>query len=82
MEAQASAQQLLDNLSNDPWKFDDFARSQSNSPARDRAGDLGLIRRGQMDPALDAAAFKLDTGEFTSAVIDTHRRFQIIKCTE
>ena len=49
--------------------FAEVARRESTDPgSKDRGGDLGTFRRGQMVPAFDAAVFSLPIGEISQPV--------------
>jgi len=49
--------------------FPEVAQRESADPgSRDRGGDLGLFRRGQMVPAFDDAAFSLPVGQLSQPV--------------
>lgn len=48
--------------------FDDVARDAANGPAHAIGGDLGLMKRGQMIPALEEAAFTLKQGEVSAPI--------------
>ena len=50
--------------------FAKVARDLSDGPTAGEGGDLGWVRRAQMQPALDQAAFALQPGQF-SALIHT-----------
>ena len=80
-EALELANQLLSNIMFDSWKFDGLARSQSDSPASLRGGDLGLVRRGQLDRAVENAAFQLGVGQTAGEVVQTPEGFHIIRRT-
>ena len=50
-------------------KFAKLAQEESEDPGSAKAGgDLGFFRKGQMEPALDAAAFSLKIGEISQPV--------------
>jgi len=76
-EARKKADQIVRNLK----KGQDFAalaREQSDGPTRTNGGDLGYIRKGQLDAQLENAVFKLKAGE-TSDIIETSYGFHIFK---
>jgi len=50
-------------------KFEDEAKQYSVDPgSKDKGGELGLFRRGQMVPAFDKAAFSLPIGQISQPV--------------
>jgi peptidyl-prolyl cis-trans isomerase C len=58
--------------------FAQLARANNIDSSRDKGGDLGLIARGAMVDAFDAALFSLKVGEI-SPVIQTPYGFHIVK---
>lgn len=61
----------------------DFAElaKQSDDPTAQAGGDLGFVKRGENDPAVEEAAFKLEVGQ-VSDIITTQRGYVIIKVEE
>ncbi len=79
-EARRKAEQILERLK----KGQDFAaiaREQSDGPTRENGGDLGYIKRGQLDKQLDDAVFSLKPGE-TSEIIETGYGFNLFKAVD
>jgi peptidyl-prolyl cis-trans isomerase C len=79
-EVRRKAEQILRNLK----KGQDFAalaREQSDGPTRANGGDLGYIRKGQLDAQLENAVFKLKPGE-TSDIIETSYGFHIFRMSD
>lgn len=62
-------------------KFEDVARSASNSPEAVNGGDLGFIGKGQMPKELDDAIFRLGLNQ-VSKVIESPYGFHVLKVTE
>ena len=62
-----------------PWA--EVVRAYSDGPLNEDGGDLGWLGRGQLAPALDAAAFDLDVAA-TSAVIESPRGYHVIRRIE
>ena len=63
---------------------DDFAalaRVHSNAPTRDAGGDIGVLHRGELAPALEAVAFALAPGE-VSDPIPTPDGLRILRSVE
>lgn len=58
--------------------FDTIARTESDGPSKEKAGSIGLLRKGVMGEAFDAVAFTLETGE-VSEVTETPFGFHIIR---
>jgi foldase protein PrsA len=63
----------------------DFAalakESSTDAATKDKGGDLGYISAGQGDPAMEAAAFALETGGLSGAV-QTATGYDVIKVTD
>lgn len=63
----------------------DFAalakESSTDTATKDKGGDMGYISAGQADPAMEAAAFALETGGLSSAV-QTSTGYDVIKVTD
>jgi NIMA-interacting peptidyl-prolyl cis-trans isomerase 1 len=49
-------------------KFEDLAAKESDCDSYKRNGDLGLFKRGKMQPPFEAAAFALGIGELSDIV--------------
>ncbi len=58
--------------------FEEIARTESDGPSREKAGSLGVIRRGMMVEQFERAAFTLKQGEI-SDVTETPFGFHIIR---
>ena len=59
-------------------RFEDLARQFSEGPGADNGGLLGTFARGEMEPALEEAAFKLAAKE-VSPVVRTSKGFHILR---
>ena len=59
-------------------RFEDFARTRSDSETAPLEGLIGRLDRGQLDPALEAVLWSMDEGE-VSQVIRSQVGFQIFK---
>jgi len=63
----------------DPARFEALALQHSECPTAMNGGLLGQVRRGQLYPELEPAAFSLDAGGI-SAVSESPVGFHILKC--
>lgn len=61
--------------------FAALARASSTAGSRDAGGDLGVLHRGEMNPAVEAAAFALPEGG-VSEPLPTDGGYRIIRATE
>ena len=59
-------------------KFESLALSESDGPSGDKAGSLGVIRRGMMVKPFEDVAFALKQGEL-SEIVETPFGFHIIR---
>ncbi len=80
-EAEALAQEVLTKAQAEGADFAALAKQYSDGPTGPKGGDLGSFKKGAMDPAFEAAAFKLKVGE-VSGVVETPFGFHIIKRTK
>lgn len=66
------------------WGGGDFvtlAIKYSQGPSPENGGDIGFLKAGEIDPAIEKAALSLNAGE-TSSVISSKMGFHIIKLLE
>jgi len=71
-------QNIAHDLKNsDDETFATRAKEVSQGPSASRGGDLGWFKRGQMVPAFEKAAFRLNAGE-TSGVVKSSFGFHVI----
>jgi hypothetical protein len=80
-EAKALAEQVLAKARAKDADFAALARQYSDGPTAPKGGDLGSFKKGVMDPAFEAAAFKLKVGE-VSDVVETPFGFHVIERTK
>jgi peptidyl-prolyl cis-trans isomerase C len=78
-KAKEKAEELLKQLK-DGADFAELAKSHSNGPMAPRGGDIGFFSKGDMVPAFEDVAFKLETGQI-SDVVETEYGYHIIKAT-
>jgi nitrogen fixation protein NifM len=70
---------LAEKLGRSPRQFAELAQRHSECPTAMRGGRIGLVRRGQLYPEIDAALFRLRPGEL-SAVVETEIGFHVVFC--
>ena len=61
--------------------FKNVAKQYSTCPSKKKGGDLGWFTKGQMVPAFEQAAFKLNVGAMTNEPVKTKFGYHIIKRT-
>jgi peptidyl-prolyl cis-trans isomerase C len=79
-EARRKIEQILQNLK----KGQDFAalaREQSDGPTRTNGGDLGYIKKGQLNKQIETVVFALKPGE-TSDIVEMDYGFNLFKVTD
>lgn len=62
-------------------KFEDVVRDYSDGPTRAKAGDLGIVLKGDLAPEIDRVAFSLPQGA-VSDPIQTRNGWHIVKVRE
>ncbi|MBI3495128.1 peptidylprolyl isomerase [Candidatus Berkelbacteria bacterium] len=76
------AKDILDKLKSG-GKFEDLAKEFSeDTNSREKGGDLGFIRRGQLNDKFENAAFGTKPGELYGDPVKTDQGFEIIKVDE
>ena len=78
-QAAARIQRLAAHLADRPVRFETLAGRHSECPTAMRGGRIGLVRRGQLFPALDAALFRLRPGQL-SDVVESAMGFHLLRC--
>lgn len=77
-EAAQLAEQLRQRLEADPSLFSSLAVEFSDGPTSVMGGHLGTFEQGVMDPAFEAAAFRLPVGGISS-VFETPFGFHVVE---
>ncbi len=79
--ARARAEQILKEIKQNPAKFEDLARQNSQDPgSAAKGGDLGFFPRGVMVKPFEDAVFNMKSGEI-SGLVQSDFGFHIIKLT-
>jgi peptidyl-prolyl cis-trans isomerase C len=79
-KAKEKAEELLKQLK-DGADFAELAKIHSNGPMAQQGGDIGFFSRGEMVPAFEDVAFKLEIGQI-SDIVETEYGYHIIKTTD
>lgn len=80
-EAKALAEELHQQVVEDPAKFADLAKEYSSCPSAEKGGDLGTFTFDKMSKPFSEAAFALDVGQI-SDVVETEFGFHVIERTK
>ncbi|MCP1312746.1 SurA N-terminal domain-containing protein [Halomonas sp. 707D7] len=80
-DAEARAQQALDDLEQGQSFEDTVLRYSDDTASAEQGGDLGVIAPGIMGQAFDDAAFELAEGE-TSGLVEMGDAFHVLQVTE
>lgn len=79
-ELRGKAEKILKNLKDDQ-DFADLAREYSDGPTKNNGGDLGYLRKGQLEKQFESKVLTLKKGEITD-IIETEYGFHIFKVTD
>jgi peptidyl-prolyl cis-trans isomerase C len=74
-------QEISLKLQKKPYKFAELALKHSECPTALQGGVLGLVPRGKLYPELDAALFKIKTGE-VSEIVESEIGFHLVLCKQ
>ena len=78
---EGKAREILKKVRENPEKFEEIAKAESEDPTKDKGGDLGWFYRGDMIPEFSQAAFGLKKDEISEPV-KTVFGYHIIKALD
>lgn len=70
---------IAERLAQKPKSFEELALKHSECPTAMRGGRIGLVRRGQLYPELDAAAFSMSAGQI-GEIVESEMGFHLLWC--
>lgn len=76
---QARAEAILRNVRDQPERFDQLARENSNCPSSELGGSLGQLQRGETVPEFDAALFSDQSVGLWPQLVRTRFGFHILR---
>lgn len=77
----ARAQEIREQVASGRISFEDAARQHSEDGSAQAGGDVGFFGRGQLLPALEEVAFRLEVGEI-SQVVQSPLGFHVLRVSE
>lgn len=77
--AQVRIEAIAARLARNPARFEEQAMKHSECPTALQGGLLGEVPQGQLYPELDAALFRMQTGEI-SAVLESPMGLHLLRC--
>ena len=80
-EANELAREIHRKLVEEDASFEQLAKQYSDCPSRVNGGDLGTIKKGDLNSAFETAAFSLKTNK-VSDIVETDLGYHIILRTE
>ncbi|MGB2809978.1 MAG: peptidylprolyl isomerase [Sedimentisphaerales bacterium] len=80
-EALAKARDLLRQIKEEGADFAELAKVHSQSPSKEKGGDMGFQPRGAWVASFEKVAFELEVGQI-SDVVETPYGYHIIKVTD
>lgn len=78
VETEEEARAIIAQL-DDGADFAELAKEKSTGPSATQGGDLGYFTKGRMVPEFEAAAFKLEKGEYAKEPVKTDFGWHVIK---
>ncbi|MEP4032103.1 peptidylprolyl isomerase, partial [Roseibium polysiphoniae] len=81
VKEKAEAEAVIEQLEGGA-DFAELAKEKSTGPSGPNGGDLGFFAKGQMVPAFEEAALKLETGSFTDEPVETQFGWHVILLEE
>ncbi|WP_162858389.1 peptidylprolyl isomerase [Labrenzia sp. CE80] len=81
VKEKAEAEAVIEQLEGGA-DFAELAKEKSTGPSGPNGGDLGFFAKGQMVPAFEEAALKLETGTFTAEPVETQFGWHVILLEE
>lgn len=81
-EALKKAQETIEALRKGA-SFDSLARLRSDDPgSKESGGDIGFMKRGELDPAYEKAALALEAGRFTTSPVRSRFGWHVIELVQ
>jgi peptidyl-prolyl cis-trans isomerase C len=79
LAARGRAQSALECVLADPSLFEKLAREESDCPSRERGGRMGMVQRGDADPAFETYLMSLGDGEICGLPVETKYGFHVVR---
>lgn len=80
VDTESQAKEILQKLA-DGADFAQLAKQYSKDPSKEKGGDIGYFRRGQLIPEFENACFALEVGNI-SDIVKTQFGYHIIRLTD
>ena len=77
--AREKAVKAIKTLSQQPWRFEELARFESECTSSEQGGYLGQFVPGQMEPEFEEALQPLDDGDLCAEPVQTRHGFHVIQ---
>lgn len=74
------AEKTLAEIRQQPTRFAEFARNQSNCSSGSQGGNLGQLTRGATVPEFEKALFSLEAGALYPQLLETRFGLHILRC--